>query len=334
MCLVQEIKITTPRLRPFPAPLVSVAIPVPLTSLLSRLFGTGTRRGVTSMALGMASFVTNDTLIKLASDTMPAGQIISIRNVLTTVLLLLILLVTRQIREVRHCLNPAVMTRSAIDVIATILYLIALFHMPIGNVTAINMSTPLLLTAVVAIFLHIPVGWRRWTAVVVGFVGVTLIVQPRAEGFNAYALVALVSTIFIVARDLSTRRIAKTVSSLSIALANAIFVLVGALALSAFEGWVAIGWHELLWLGGASVFLIGGYLLIVDAFRHGDIATISPFRYTGLIWALGAGYLIWGDIPNTLACAGIVIVVGSGLYVLHRERIKARDEALRSEPVE
>jgi drug/metabolite transporter (DMT)-like permease len=111
-------------------------------------------------------------------------------------------------------------------------------------------------------------------------------------------------------------------------------VLVGALALSAFEGWVAVGWYEMLLLAGASLFLIVGYLLIVDAFRHGDIATISPFRYTGLIWALGAGYLIWGDIPNALAFAGIVIVVGSGLYVLHRERIKARDEALRTEPVE
>ena len=313
---------------------MSVAIPVLTAPLFSRLFGTGTRRGVTSMVLGMAAFVTNDSLIKLASATVPTGQLISVRNVLTAVLLLLILLATRQAAQIRHCMDRAVMTRSAIDVVATILYLVALFHMPIGNVTAINMSTPLLLTAVVAIFLQIPVGWRRWSAVIVGFVGVTLIVQPRAEGFNAYSLVALAATVFIVARDLSTRRIGKDVSSLAVALANAVFVLVGALALSAFEGWVAVGWHELLLLGGASLFLIVGYLLIVDAFRHGDIATISPFRYTGLIWALGAGYLIWGDIPNGLAVAGIVIVVASGLYVLHRERIRARDEALRSEPVE
>lgn len=304
------------------------------TPFYSRLFGTGTRRGVASMVLGMAAFVTNDSLIKLASATVPTGQLISIRNVLTAALLLLILLASGQAAQIRRGMDRPVMLRSAIDVVATILYLVALFHMPIGNVTAINMSTPLLLTAVVAIFLQIPVGWRRWTAVAVGFCGVMLIVQPRAEGFNAYSLVALAATVFIVARDLSTRRIGKDVSSLAVALANAIFVLVGALALSAFEGWVAIGWRELLLLGGASLFLIIGYLLIVDAFRHGDIATVSPFRYTGLIWALGAGYLVWGDIPNTLAFAGIVIVVGSGLYVLHRERIKARDEAARTEPVE
>jgi drug/metabolite transporter (DMT)-like permease len=304
------------------------------TPFLSRLFGTGTRRGVTSMVLGMAAFVTNDSMIKLASTAVPTGQLISIRNVVTAALLLALLLATGQAAQIRRCADRAVMLRSAIDVVATILYLVALFHMPIGNVTAINMSTPLLLTAVAAVFLQIPVGWRRWTAVAVGFGGVMLIVQPRAEGFNAYSLVALAATVFIVARDLSTRRIGKDVSSLAVALANAIFVLVGALALSAFEGWVAVSWREILLLGGASLCLIMGYLLIVDAFRHGDIATVSPFRYTGLIWALGAGYLVWGDIPNTLAFAGIVAVVASGLYVLHRERLKARDEAANSVPVE
>ncbi|MEK9969085.1 MAG: DMT family transporter [Ferrovibrio sp.] len=304
------------------------------TPFYSRLLGTGTRRGVASMVMGMAAFVTNDSLIKLASTAVPTGQLIGLRNVLTAILLLALVLATGQAAQLRRCADRAVMTRSVLDVVATILYLVALFHMPIGNITAINMSTPLLMTAVAAVFLNIPVGWRRWTAVAFGFVGVTLIVQPRAEGFNAYSLLALAATIFIVARDLSTRRIGQEIPSLVVALTNAIFVLVGALALSAFEGWVAVGLREILLIGGASLFLIIGYLLIVDAFRNGDVATVGPFRYTGLIWALSAGYLVWGDIPNTLAFAGIVIVVASGLYVLHRERIKARDEAARTAPVE
>lgn len=302
--------------------------------LYARLLGYGTRRGVVSMILGMAAFVTNDSLIKLASSTVPTGQLISIRNLLTAVLLLVLMLATGQAAQIRRCLDRPVLMRSMIDVVATICYLLALFHMPIGNVTAINMSTPLLMTAVAAVLLQIPVGWRRWSAVAVGFVGVTLIVQPRAEGFNAYALLALASTVFIVARDLSTRRIGKDVASLAIALANAVVVLIGALALSAVEGWVAVSWRDLLLLGGASLFLIIGYLLIVDAFRHGDLATVGPFRYTGLIWALAAGYLVWGDLPNPLAWCGIVIVVASGLYVLHRERIRAQEEAARSMPVE
>lgn len=302
--------------------------------LYSRLFGTGTRRGVASMALGMATFVVNDTLTKLASATTPTGQLITMRNIVATALLLMLVFATGQAGQLRHMRHPAVLTRSCLDVVATLLFLIALFNMPIGNITAINMSTPLLMTAVAAVFLQVPVGWRRWTAVIVGFGGIMLIVQPRAQGFNAYALLALACTIFIVARDLSTRRIPADIPSQVIALTNAILVMLGALILSGFEGWIAVGPRECLLLGGAGIFLIIGYLLIVDAFRHGDIATVGPFRYTGLIWALLSGYLVWGDIPNTLAWGGIVIVVASGLYVLHREQVKARDEATKTVPVE
>lgn len=302
--------------------------------LYTRLIGTGTRRGVASMMLGMAVFVTNDSLVKLASSTMPTGQLISLRNFMATLLLLALVFATGQASQLRRALHPAVMTRSSLDLIATLLFIVALFHMPIGNVTAINMSSPLMMTAVAAVVLHLPVGWRRWTAVAVGFGGIMLIVQPRAEGFNAYALVALCSTVFVVARDLSTRRIGQDIPSLIVATTNSVFVTGGALVLSAFEGWVAIGWREYTLLASAGVFLIIGYLLIVDAFRHGDIATVGPFRYTGLIWALLAGYLIWGDMPNGLAWAGIVIVVASGLYVLHRERVRGRDEAAKTVPVE
>jgi drug/metabolite transporter (DMT)-like permease len=296
----------------------------------ARLLGYGTRRGVTSMILGMAAFVTNDTLIKLASVTTPTGQLITMRNIMAAALILGLIVITGQAGQLRRITDRVVMTRSGLDIVATILYLIALFHMPIGNVTAINMATPLAMTAAAAVFLQVPVGWRRWTAVVIGFLGVVLIVQPSAEGFNAYALVAVASIVFIVSRDLTTRQIDKTIPSLVVALANALFVLAGALVLSGFEGWVAVGWREYLLLGGAGLFLIGGYLLIVDAFRHGDLATVGPFRYTGLIWALVSGFLVWGELPNLLACGGIVIVVGAGLYVLHRERLKAQDEAART----
>ena len=310
--------------------------PVPPASapLYARLLGYGTRRGVVSMILGMAAFVTNDSLIKLASTTLPTGQLVTLRNIVATLLILGLLVFTGQITQIRRAVDRVVVTRSSLDIVATILYLVALFHMPIGNITAINMATPLAMTAAAAVFMQIPVGWRRWTAVAFGFMGVLLIVQPSAQGFNAYSLLALASIVFIISRDLTTRRIDQGIPSLVVALANAIFVLCGALLLSAFEGWLEISLREILLLVGAGVFLVCGYLLIVDAFRHGDLATVGPFRYTGLIWALVSGYLIWGDLPNALAWCGIVIVVASGLYVLHRERIKAQEEAARSMPVE
>lgn len=298
----------------------------------ARLFGQGTRRGVASMILGMAAFVTNDTLTKLASVTTPTGQLITLRNIMATALILLLIWVTGAARQIPLAGNRTVLVRSSLDVVATLLYLVALFHMPIGNITAINMATPLVMTATAAVFLKSAVGWRRWTAVAAGFIGVVLVVQPRAEGFNAYSLLAVASIIFIVSRDLTTRQIDQSIPSLVVTLGNSVFVLLGALLLSSMEGWVAIGWRETLLLAGAAFFLIGGYLLIVDAFRHGDLATVSPFRYTGLIWALLSGFIVWGDIPNLLAQAGIVIIVASGLYVLHRERIRARDEAAGTVP--
>lgn len=296
-------------------------------SAYTRLFGTGTRRGVASMVLGMASFVANDTLIKLASVAAPTGQLVSVRNLMTTLLILALVVATGQAGQLRRTIDPVVMTRSALDIVATLLYLTALFHMPLGNITAIGMTTPLVMTAAASMFLGAAVGWRRWCAVAAGFIGVLLVVQPRAEGFNPYSLVALAGIGFIVARDLWTRRIDQTISSLVVTLTNSVFVLGAALVLSLFEGWVAMALREWLLLGGAGIFLIGGYLLIVDAFRHGDIATVGPFRYTTLLWALFWGWLVWNEIPNAMAFSGIVIIVASGLYVLHRERVRAREAA-------
>jgi len=276
------------------------------------------------MLLGMASFVTNDMLTKLASSTTPTGQLVTIRNIMATLLILGLIALTGQAGQLRRITDRVILLRSGMDVVATLLYLLALFHMQIGNITAINMATPLVMTAAAALFLRAPVGWRRWSAVAAGFVGVMLIVQPRASGFNAYSLLALAAVIFIVARDLTTRRLDPTIPSLVVTLCNSGFVLVGAIALSTMEGWVAVGWREYSLLIASGLFLIGGYLLIVDAFRHGDLATVGPFRYTGLIWALLFGFLVWGDIPNALAMGGIFIVVASGLYVLHRERLKVR----------
>jgi drug/metabolite transporter (DMT)-like permease len=292
------------------------------------MFGTGTGRGIASMVLGMAAFVVNDTLTKIASETVPLGQLIATRNVMATALILFLIWMSGQAGQLCRAVNRAVVTRSSFDIVATFFFLIALFNMPIGNVMAINMATPLAMTAAAAMLLKAPVGWRRWSAVLAGFVGILLIVQPSGEGFNAYALAAVASVIFIVGRDLSTRNIDQSIPSLVVTLTNAVFILVSALILTVFQGWVAMGWREIALLAGAGLFLVAGYLLIVDAFRHGDLVTVGPFRYTGLVWALLSGFIIWGDIPNPLAQAGIAIVVASGLYVLHRERIRARDAKL------
>ena len=148
--------------------------------------------------------------------------------------------------------------------------------------------------------------------------------QPSAQGFNVYSLVCLMATLGHAIRDLLTRRIAPGTPSILITLSTAATVTLLAGTLSMLEGWRAFGLQQLGALALAAMFLAAGYYWIIDAMRHGEVSVVSPFRYAGLLWALILGWLIWGDIPNLLAWAGIGLLIGSGLYMLHRERVRAR----------
>ena len=201
--------------------------------------------------------------------------------------------------------------------------------MPIANVTAVNLSVPLMLTICAAFFLREQVGWRRWSAVVAGFIGVLLVVQPTASGFNWFALVALAATATHAARDLLTRRIRAGIPSVIVTLSTAIVVTIAAAIVSAIEGWQPLTWRPVLLLILASAFLSGGYYLVIDCMRHGELSVVAPFRYTAMLWALLLGYLVWGDVPNLLAWLGIVLLVGSGLYIFHREQVRRRLAAQR-----
>lgn len=280
------------------------------------------RRGIAAMSLAMASFVTNDALVKVVSQSLPAAQLIFIRAVFATLLLLAVARALGALNAagLRVMGQRRVVARAALDALGTFTYLTSLFHLPIGNATAINMATPMMITLMAVLVFKERVGLARWIAVATGFAGVLLIVQPSAAGFNAFALLCLMGTFFHAARDLATRAIDTAVPSILITLATALAVLVLAGLLTATQGWQAPTARQLALLAAASVFLSAGYFLIITGMRTGDISVIAPFRYTGLLFALVMGWLVWGDVPNVLAWAGIALLVGAGLYVLHGER--------------
>lgn len=290
------------------------------------------RRGIAAMSLAMASFVTNDSLVKVVSESLPSAQLIFIRGVFATVLLLIVAQTMGVLRgppgdraaHLRATLQRPVLVRSALDALATLTYLTSLFHLPIGNATAINMATPLFITLFAVVAFKEQVGAARWLAIAAGFIGVLLVVQPSAAGFNAYALLCLVGTLFHSGRDLMTRTIDKSVPSVLITLATAVTVTLLSGALSAVQGWQPMGALHLAQLAAASVFLSIGYFLIIVGMRNGEMSVIAPFRYTGLLFALTIGWAVWGDVPNALAWVGIALLVGAGLYVLHSERERAR----------
>lgn len=285
---------------------------------------TENRRGILSMIASMVLFICNDALIKHVSESLPTGQIIFLRGLSATLLIATMAVALGAWRQMPAVFDRPVLARAAIDSLGTFLYLLALFNMPIANVTAVNLSVPLMLTVCAAFLLREQVGWRRWSAVVAGFVGVLLVVQPAAAGFNWFALVALAATATHAVRDLLTRRIRAGIPSIIVTLSTAIVVTVAAAGVSAVEGWQPLPMRELLLLIVASAFLSGGYYLVIDCMRHGELSVVAPFRYTAMLWALLLGYFVWGDVPNLLAWIGIALLVGSGLYIFHREQVRRR----------
>jgi drug/metabolite transporter (DMT)-like permease len=285
------------------------------------------RRGVLTMAAGMASFVVNDALVKFVSQSLPGAQLIFLRGAFATALLLVICLAMGALRDIRMLLDRRVVIRAALDAFASMAYLTSLFHLPIGNATAINMATPVFITLFAVIAFKEQVGPARWLAIATGFTGVLLVVQPNGAAFNAYALLCLGGTLLHAARDLTTRVIARSIPSLLITVSTAIAVtLLAGLWTLATQQWQPVNASQLALLAAAGVFLSGGYFLLTVSMRSGDMSLIAPFRYAGLLFALLLGYLVWGDVPNALAWTGIAFLVGAGLYVLQNERSRARAE--------
>ena len=283
------------------------------------------RRGIAAMSFAMASFVSNDALVKHVSESLPSAQLIFIRGLFATVLLLAVAHGLGETRRIGSAFQRAVLGRSALDALATMVYLTSLFHLPIANATAINMATPLFITLFAVLALREKVGVARWLAIATGFVGVLLVVQPSSAGFNAYALLCLGGTLLHAGRDLTTRFIHVDVPSILITVATAVTVTLLSGGLSLVQGWQPMTLRHVGLLALASVFLSIGYYLIIVGMRQGDMSVVAPFRYTGLLFALAIGWVLWGDAPNTVAFIGIALLVGAGLYVLHSERARTRD---------
>ncbi len=272
------------------------------------------------MVGAMACFIVNDSLVKYASQTMPAMQLIFIRGVMASLLVLAVAHAMGTTRRIREVARGWVAVRAIVDAFATMLFLVSLFHLPLANATAINMTSPLIISVLAALFLRERLGPSRWVAIGVGFVGVLFIIQPQAKGIDGYALVCLLSTVLLSVRDLMTRRVHAGIPSILVTLSNTIAVTLFAGALSTFEGWRAFSVFEVGYLAVVAVFLATAYYLIVVSTRHGDLSLVAPFRYTALLFATIAGFVIWGDQPNTLAWGGIALVVASGIYVLRVSR--------------
>lgn len=277
------------------------------------------RRGIRFMTLAMSFFVVNDALVKFISQSLPAGQLIMIRGVIACVLILAVARALRVPVRAAHLRDRWVLLRASLEAIGSIFYLYALFHIPLPNASAINLSSPLFIAVLAMIFYKERVDAARWLAIAVGFGGVLLVIQPRANDFNAFALLTLAGTVMYSGRDLLTRRIPKGIDALVVTLSTSMLVTLLAGAILLLQGWQPMSARQFGLLALAAVFLASGYYFIIQASRQGDFSVVAPFRYVGLLGALLLGYLVWGDVPNALAWAGIALLVAAGWSMLLRE---------------
>ena len=282
-------------------------------------------RGILAVSASVVAFIFNDALIKLAAETVPAIQAIGLRGVFATFWCALALLVTGAWRHMGGIVSKPVLLRGALEAGSAITYLVALFHIPFAVATAINMSTPIFLTLLAVFVLREDVRWRRWTAIVAGFAGVLMVAQPHPGELNVWTWLVLLASLIGAIRDLTARYLPATLPTLVMSFASAAAVAIVGIAWALIEGWQPVTWREAGLLAASSLLLALGYQFVVLAFRsRAEFSVVSSFRYTSVLWAIAIGYVVWGDVPNALALAGIAVIVGSGLYILHRERIRHR----------
>jgi len=294
------------------------------TSPLQADQSSATRRGILLMSSSTAAFVGNDALVKFVSQSLPSMQLVFLRSVMASLLLLAVAHAMGTTRDLNYLRLKPVLTRTSLDAVATLTFLTALFQLPLANATAINMATPLFITLLAMATLGEKVNTVRWVCIVVGFCGVVLVIQPAADSFNLYALIAVAAALLHALRDTSTRFIPAHVPSILITLATALGTTLLSGLLSLVQGWQSISVLQLGLLAAAAGLIATAYYLLIASMRIGEISVVAPFRYTSLLYALFLGYLIWDETPNLLAWTGILLLVGAGLYMLPRQKKSPR----------
>lgn len=289
-------------------------------------------RGAILMVLGMMGFSFNDGLMKVIAADLNLFQSIFIRGTIATTLIFALAWYNGALFNKHAKISKLLFVRCLAEIGGTFCYLTALFNIPLADATSILMAAPLAITLSASWFLGEHVGWRRYTAIAIGFIGVMIILRPSADGINTYYLFALGTVFFMVLRDICTRNFDKETPSLFIAFATSAAMTIASAAMIPFDGWQTVSTNNMAVLGGAALFIFAGYIFTIMTVRVGDISFAAPFRYTNLIWAILLGIVVFDHIPDTAVLVGGSIVVLTGLYSLLREQKISRRQVRGTRP--
>ena len=279
-------------------------------------------RGTTLMVLSMAAFTCNDAVMKAVTQTLPLYESVALRGLVVLAMMLVIAAIQQggvRLTVARTDRGPLVL-RTAADIVSTLLYLLALRKMALADLSAIMQALPLAVTLAAALVFRERLGWRRLSAIGIGFAGVVLILRPGTGAFDIWSVLGLAAMFLIVVRDIATRKFSAGTGSSTIAFYAALTVTLAGVVLGAAEDWRLPTPREALLLLLAAAFLTVGYIAAVATMRVGEISFVAPFRYTSLLFAVVLGVLVFDEWPDLWTWTGSGLVVGAGLYTILRER--------------
>lgn len=273
------------------------------------------------MTASMAAFAVEDAVIKHLSASLPVGVVMILIGLMGATVFGV--LAARQGRSLfsRQALRGAVLVRNLAEMLGASSIVLAIALAPLSVVTAILQTMPLAVTLGAAVILRERVGWRRWSAIALGFLGVLIILRPGSDAFDPAATLAVITVVALSARDLATRRAPAEVNALQLSGWGFLAATAGGLCLLAIRGEApqaptAGGWAFLILATTAGVL---GYATLVQATRLGAIAVTTPFRYTRLLFAMAIGIAFFGERPDAPTLIGSGLIVAAGLYTLWRE---------------
>ena len=273
------------------------------------------------MMMSMACFAVEDTFIKLLSARLPATQIlfsIGFGGALITLVLAIVLNVNLADKIL---LNKHVISRTIADLFGALSFTSAMVLIPMSLLASILQATPLFVTLGAAILLGEKVGWRRWSAIFIGFLGVIIILQPGYGSFQLASLLGLAAVLCLALRDVVTRDMATEIPTLTVTFYACLAMgSAGFIAYPFFGPPIMLTTYEAIILICAAIIGLTGYFLLVLATRKGDVSVIAPFRYSRLLFSLGLASLILGEKLTLPILLGGLLVVSSGIYTFGRER--------------
>lgn len=279
------------------------------------------------MVISTGTYVINDTMMKLATEGLPPYEVLMLRGVMAALWGIPLLFALGYGRNFMQMFEWRVLARNFAEMAAILLYIVALANMPIADASALGQITPLLVLLGVSILYGEKIGALRMGLIGLGFVGALMVAQPTMQGISVYALLALGNAVFCAVRDIAGRRIGHEVPGLIVAMSAVVVVLIGSgLMHVTTEQWVMPQLNHLLLLAGAGLFLISGHFFIFMAYRIGPTSAVAPFYYFFTFWAVVAGLVVFGELPNWLALTGIVLVVASGIAVVLLDERRRRPE--------